>query len=220
MDHLIQILQVGRAWDPMPEPFVTLGLLAGRTSRLRLGTLVSPMSFRSPGVVAKSVAALDVLTGGRAFCGVGAGWGEREHLAHGVAFPPAGERVDRLAAGIETMRALWSSGTKAYEGQHVSLPEPTSYPRPVGTLPVVVRGSGRRVLRVAAELGDACNVRTAVLDQVFPVLRQHRRGPGGPVPTAGRAGGRHGLRGAGRPRQARGRRTSGPGGYGAAVTRP
>ncbi len=173
MDHLVQIPQVARAWDPIPEPYVTLGLLAGRSTSLHLGTLVSPMTFRSPGVVAKSVATLDVLTGGRAFCGVGAGWWEREHLGFGVPFPGPGERVDRLAAGIETMRALWSTGTKAYQGERVSLPETTSYPRPVGPVPVVVGGAGRRTLRVAAELGDASNVRTEVLDQALPVLRAH-----------------------------------------------
>ena len=173
MDHLVQIPQVARAWDPIPEAYVTLGLLAGRTSSLHLGTLVSPMTFRSPGVVAKSVATLDVLTGGRAFCGVGAGWWEREHLGFGVPFPGAGERVDRLAAGIETMRALWSTGTKAYQGERVSLPETTSYPRPVGRVPVVVGGAGRRTLRVAVELGDASNVRTEVLDRALPVLRAH-----------------------------------------------
>ncbi len=173
MDHLLQIPQVARAWDPIPEPYVTLGLLAGRTTRLHLGTLVSPLTFRSPGVLSKAVATLDVLSGGRAFCGVGAGWWEREHLGFGEPFPRPGERVDRLAAGIETMRALWSAGTRAHDGPRVSLPETTSYPRPVGRVPVVVGGAGRRTLRVAAELGDASNVRTEVLDLALPVLRAH-----------------------------------------------
>ena len=84
MDHLIQIPQVGRAWEPIPEPWVTLGLLAGLPTRLRLGTLVSPLSLHTAGRLAKTAATLDALSGGRAFCGVGAGWWEREHVAFGI----------------------------------------------------------------------------------------------------------------------------------------
>ncbi len=158
MDHLIQIPQVGRAWDPIPEPFVTLGLLAGLDTRLALGTLVSPVTFRRPGLLAKAVATLDVLSGGRAFCGVGAGWWEREHAAYGLAFPTPGERLDLLEEGIETMRALWSTGTRSYAGQRVSLPETTSYPRPLHDVPIIVGGSGQRSLSIAGRLGDGCNV--------------------------------------------------------------
>ena len=159
MDHLVQIPQVGRAWEPIPEPYVTLGLLAGLDTRLRLGTLVTPMTLRPAGVVAKAVATLDVLSAGRAFVGVGAGWWEREHAGFGVPFPGTRARLDLLEDGIEIMRALWSPGTKAWEGTRVRLPETTSYPRPVGRVPVVVGGSGeRRTLRIAARLGDACNL--------------------------------------------------------------
>jgi alkanesulfonate monooxygenase SsuD/methylene tetrahydromethanopterin reductase-like flavin-dependent oxidoreductase (luciferase family)/predicted kinase len=165
MDHLIQIPQVGRAWDPIPEPWVTLGLLAGLPTSLRLGTLVSPASAHLAGRLAKQAATLDVLTGGRAFCGVGAGWWEREHAAFGIPFAPGGQRVADLERCIETMRALWSPGTKAFEGERVSLPETTCYPRPVGDLPIVVGGRGARVLDVAARLGDACNVPPAYVEQ-------------------------------------------------------
>ncbi len=158
MDHLIQIPQVGRAWDPIPEPWVTLGALAAATTRLQLGTLVSPVTFRAPGVTAKAAATLSALSGGRAFVGVGAGWWEREHAAYGLEFPSATERLDALERGIETMRALWAPGTKPYAGQHVSLPETTCYPRPVGDLPIIVGGGGARTLRIAARLGDGCNV--------------------------------------------------------------
>ena len=173
MDHLVQVPQVGRAWDPLPEPLVTLGALAASTSRLRLGTLVSPVTFRPPGVLAKAMATLDVLSGGRAFCGVGAGWYAREHAAHDVAFPPVAARQDALARGIEVMRALWGPGTKALDGTHVSLPETTSYPRPRHDVEVVVGGAGDRTLRIAAELGDACNVRTPLLADALPVLASH-----------------------------------------------
>ncbi|NUR09663.1 MAG: LLM class flavin-dependent oxidoreductase [Nocardioidaceae bacterium] len=176
MDHLVQIPQVGTAWEPIPEPWVTLGMLAGLDTRLRLGTLVTPVTFRPPGITAKAAATLDTLSGGRAFVGVGAGWWEREHLGFGLRFPPARERLDALEAGIETMRALWAPGTKAYDGARVSLPETTSYPRPVHDIPVVVGGGGeRRTLRIAARLGDACNVPSdpATLDRKVAVLRRH-----------------------------------------------
>lgn len=159
MDHLVQIPQVGRAWEPIPEPYVTLGLLAGLDTGLRLGTLVTPMTLRPAGVVAKAVATLDALSGGRAFVGVGAGWWDREHAGFGVPFPGPRARLDLLEDGIETMRALWSPGTKAWHGTRVGLPETTSYPRPVGPVPVIVGGSGElRTLRIAARLGDACNL--------------------------------------------------------------
>ncbi len=158
MDHLVQIPQVGRAWDPIPEPWVTLGHLAALDTDLRLGTLVSPVTLHHAGVLAKQAATLDVLSGGRAFCGVGAGWFEREHAGFGVPFPAAPQRLDALAATIETMRALWAPGTKAYAGERVSLPETTFYPRPVGDLPVLVGGAGARTLRIAGALGDAVNV--------------------------------------------------------------
>jgi alkanesulfonate monooxygenase SsuD/methylene tetrahydromethanopterin reductase-like flavin-dependent oxidoreductase (luciferase family)/predicted kinase len=176
MDHLIQIPQVGRAWEPIPEPWVTLGALAGLGTRLRLGTLVSPVTFRRPGITAKAAASLDVICGGRAFLGLGAGWWDREHAAFGLAFPTARERLDELEAGIETIRALWASGTKAYVGQRVKLPETTCYPRPLGEVPIIVGGSGeQRTLRIAAKLADGCNLPSdpAILDRLLGVLRRH-----------------------------------------------
>jgi alkanesulfonate monooxygenase SsuD/methylene tetrahydromethanopterin reductase-like flavin-dependent oxidoreductase (luciferase family)/predicted kinase len=173
MDHLIQIPQVGRAWEPIPEPWVTLGLLAGLGLDLTLGTLVTPATYRAPGVLAKTAATLDALSGGRAFCGVGAGWWEREHAGFGLPFAPAGERLDQLELTIETLRALWAPGTKAYEGKRVTLPETTCYPRPAGHIPIIVGGSGDRTLGIAARLGDGCNLpaNLDLLDRKLPVLR-------------------------------------------------
>lgn len=175
MDHLIQIPQVDRAWAPIPEPWVTLGTLAALGTDLRLGTLVTPVTFRSPGITAKAAATLDVLTGGRAFVGVGAGWWEREHEAYALSFPSPSERLDALERGIETMRALWAPGTKAYDGDLVSSPETTCYPRPVGAIPVIVGGTGARTLRIAATLGDAANVPSTQpgLDTHIANLRGH-----------------------------------------------
>lgn len=159
MDHLIQIPQVDRAWEPIPEPWVTLGMLAGLPTNLRLGTLVSPVTFREPGIIAKTVATLDALSNGRAFCGLGAGWWLREHQAYGLDFPEDRRRLDQLQVCIETLRALWAPGTKAYHGRHVHLPETTCYPRPVSNVPIIVGGSGeRRTLRIVAEQADGCNL--------------------------------------------------------------
>ena len=159
MDHLIQIPQVDRAWEPIPEPWVTLGLLAGLDTQLLLGTLVSPVTFRAPGIIAKTVATLDALSNGRAFCGLGAGWWLREHQAYGLDFPGAKERLDQLQVCIETLRALWAPGTKAYHGRYVHLPETTCYPRPVAAVPIIVGGSGeRRTLRIVAEQADGANL--------------------------------------------------------------
>jgi alkanesulfonate monooxygenase SsuD/methylene tetrahydromethanopterin reductase-like flavin-dependent oxidoreductase (luciferase family) len=176
MDHLIQIPQVDRAWEPIPEPWVTLGMLAGLDTRLRLGTLVSPVTFRPPGIVAKTVATLDALSGGRAFLGIGAGWWAREHAAFGLRLPPPAQRLDDLASAIETIRALWAPGTKAYQGSRVTLPETTCYPRPPHDVPIIVGGSGeRRTLRIAAELADGINVPSdePTLRRKLTVLQQH-----------------------------------------------
>jgi alkanesulfonate monooxygenase SsuD/methylene tetrahydromethanopterin reductase-like flavin-dependent oxidoreductase (luciferase family)/predicted kinase len=176
MDHLIQIPQVGRAWDPIPEPWVTLGALAALDTNLTLGTLCTPVTFRPPGLIAKSAATLDVLSGGRAFVGIGAGWWEREHAAYGLSFPEPAKRLVDLEVAVETMRALWAPGTKAYEGVRVSLPETTCYPRPVGRIPLIVGGGGEgRTLRIAARWGDACNVRAdaETVRHKTAVLRRH-----------------------------------------------
>ena len=183
MDHLVQIPQVGRAWDPVPEPWVTLGALAALGTDLELGTLCTPVTFRAPGIIAKAAATLDVISGGRAFCGLGAGWWGREHAAYGLPFPSTAQRLDDLATAAETVRALWAPGTKAYAGERVALPETTCYPRPVGPLPLIVGGGGeRRTLRIAARWGDACNVRSdleTVLHKTA-VLRRHCEAVGRP----------------------------------------
>jgi alkanesulfonate monooxygenase SsuD/methylene tetrahydromethanopterin reductase-like flavin-dependent oxidoreductase (luciferase family) len=176
MDHLIQIPQVDRAWAPIPEPWVTLGMLAGLDTDLRLGTLVSPVTFRRAGITAKAAATLDALSGGRAFLGIGAGWWGREHDAFGLPFPPTKQRLDDLESAIEVIRALWSPGTKAYEGERVSLPETTCYPRPVSDIPIIVGGGGeRRTLRIAARSADGCNLSSdpAALERKLAVLRRH-----------------------------------------------
>jgi alkanesulfonate monooxygenase SsuD/methylene tetrahydromethanopterin reductase-like flavin-dependent oxidoreductase (luciferase family) len=137
---------------------------------------VSPVTLRAPGVLAKTVATLDALSGGRAFCGIGAGWWAREHAAFGLPFRPAAQRLDQLEPAIETLRALWQPGTGAYHGAWVTLPETTCYPRPAGPVPIIVGGAGeRRTLRIAARLGDGCNLPAdlPVLDRKLAILRSH-----------------------------------------------
>jgi alkanesulfonate monooxygenase SsuD/methylene tetrahydromethanopterin reductase-like flavin-dependent oxidoreductase (luciferase family) len=177
MDHLIQIPQVGRAWDPLPEPWVALGALAGLGTGLRLGTLCTPVTFRPAGVTAKAAATLSALTGGRVFLGIGAGWWAREHAAYGLELPGPKARLDQVERAILTLRALWAAGTKAYAEGGVDLPETTCYPRPAAPIPIVVGGSGeRRTLRIAARLGDACNVPGGDVDALrhkIEVLHRH-----------------------------------------------
>ena len=198
MDHLIQVPQVGRAWDPIPEPWVTLGAIAGLGTGLELGTLCTPVTFRPAGITAKAAATLSALTGGRAFVGIGAGWWEREHAAYDIPFPPARERLDDLERAIVTMKALWASGTKAYDDHGVVLPETTSYPRPAGPIPVIVGGSGeRRTLRIAAAHGDACNLRTTDEAELVAAHRRAARPLRRRRPTARGRGG-HRPRPAGR----------------------
>jgi alkanesulfonate monooxygenase SsuD/methylene tetrahydromethanopterin reductase-like flavin-dependent oxidoreductase (luciferase family)/predicted kinase len=176
MDHLIQIPQVDRAWEPIPEPWVTLGMIAGLDTNLQLGTLVSPVTFREPGIIAKTVATLDVLSNGRAFCGLGAGWWLREHQAYGLDFPSDAQRLDQLQVCIETLRALWAPGTKAYHGRYVHLPETTCYPRPISDVPIIVGGSGeQRTLRIVAEQADGCNLPSdqTMLQTKIKILHRH-----------------------------------------------
>ncbi len=154
MDHLIQIPQVGRAWEPIPEPWVTLGLLAALDTRLRLGTLVTPVTFRPAGIIAKAAATLDALSGGRAFVGIGAGWWEREHAAFGLPFPPAA-RTARLSRVVHRDHAgavgRRDQGVRRRAGQP---PRDDVLPAAGRRRPGHRRRRGRaRTMRIAARLG-------------------------------------------------------------------
>lgn len=160
MDHFRQVPQVGRPWDDMLEPAVTLGALAAATTRIRLGCLVHAVGYRNVGLLAKTVATLDVLSGGRAWCGLGAGWYEAEHVAYGYPFLPARERLDLLEDALQALPLLWGKGSPAFEGRVLRLPDTTCYPRPLqDRVPVLVGGGGeRRTLRLVARYADACNL--------------------------------------------------------------
>jgi alkanesulfonate monooxygenase SsuD/methylene tetrahydromethanopterin reductase-like flavin-dependent oxidoreductase (luciferase family) len=178
MDHTRQIPQVGRDWDPMLEPYTALAWMAAVTSTVRLGALVSPVTFRNVGLLAKQVATIDVLSGGRAECGLGLGWYQREHDAYGWPFPPVAERYALLEDTILALRALWGPGSKPFDGEVLHLPETIGYPRPLqDPLPILVGGSGERTLRLAARLADAVNLMGDVDTVRAKVEHLHARNP-------------------------------------------
>jgi F420-dependent oxidoreductase-like protein len=160
MDHFLQIPQVGREWEDMLESYTTLGYLAGVTERIRLGTLVTGITYRNIAHLAKIVATLDVLSGGRAACGIGAAWFEREHRLYGWDFPPLAERYARLEDALELLPLMWGPGSPPFEGRTISVSETICYPRPLQErIPILVGGSGeRRTLRLVARYADACNL--------------------------------------------------------------
>jgi F420-dependent oxidoreductase-like protein len=160
MDHFVQIPQVGREWEDMLECYTTLGYLAGVTERIRLGTMVTGIAYRNVAHLAKIVATLDVLSGGRAMCGLGAGWFEREHRLYGWEFPPLAERFARLEDALELLPLMWGPGSPSFEGRTISVSEAICYPRPLQErIPILVGGSGeRRTLRLVARHADACNL--------------------------------------------------------------
>jgi F420-dependent oxidoreductase-like protein len=177
MDHLRQIPQVGRDWDPMPEAWSTLSWLAAATERMRLGSLVTPVTFRNIALFGKIVATVDVLSGGRVVCGIGAGWYEREHTAYGLPFPPIDRRYALLEDALEVLPLVWGPGSPRYDGRIARVPEAICYPRPLQEhVPILVGGGGeRRTLRLVARHGDACNVfgEADVVRHKVDVLRRH-----------------------------------------------
>jgi alkanesulfonate monooxygenase SsuD/methylene tetrahydromethanopterin reductase-like flavin-dependent oxidoreductase (luciferase family)/predicted kinase len=160
MDHFRQIPQLGRAWEDFPESFTTLAWLAACTERVRLGTLVTAVTHRNVGHLAKIVATLDVLSGGRAICGLGLGWFEAEHRAYGFDFPPRAQRYALLEDALAALPVLWGPGGKPFRGRALDLPDTSGYPRPLQEqVPIVLGGGGeRRTLPLAARYADVANV--------------------------------------------------------------
>ena len=159
MDHWFQIAGAGEPSDPMLEGYTSLGFLAGQTSRISLGLLVTGVTYRHPGLLAKTVATLDVLSGGRAVLGIGAAWFEREHLGLGVPYPPVSERFERLEETLQVCRQMWSADDGAYSGKHYQLAETLCSPQPLHRPRVMVGGSGeKKTLRLVAQYADACNL--------------------------------------------------------------
>ena len=161
MDHFFQISYAGPAEDPMLEGYSALSFLAGVTKRVTLGTLVTGVIYRYPGILAKTVTTLDVLSGGRAWFGIGAGWYEREAKGLGVPFPPLKDRFEQLEEALQIVHQMWDGTVAPFAGKHYQLaetlnqPQPVQQPRPR----IMIGGTGeQKTLRMVAQYADACNL--------------------------------------------------------------
>src|ERR1700689_180661 len=179
MDHWFQMEMMATAQDPMLEGYTSLGFLAGQTRTITLGLLVTGVTYRHPGLLAKVVTTLDILSGGRAQLGIGAAWYEREHKGLGVPFPPVSERFERLEEALQICLQMWSDDDGPYEGRHYQLAETICSPRPLQQPGprILIAGSGeRKTLRLVARYADACNmfaVGPAAVGQKLEVLARH-----------------------------------------------
>lgn len=162
-DHLLQVDRYGArpGETEMLEAYTTLGYLAARTERVQLGTMVSAVTFRPPALLIKAVTTLDVLSGGRAMLGIGAGYQEEEAAAMGLPLPPVSERFDRLDETLQIALRMWSGDTSPYHGRHYGLDAPVASPAPIARPhpPILIGGTGeKRTLPLVARYADACNV--------------------------------------------------------------
>jgi F420-dependent oxidoreductase-like protein len=177
MDHVWQIAHFGPPEHEMLEAYTTLGFLAASTDRVKLLTVVTAVVYRDPGLLAKEVTTLDVLSGGRAILGIGAAWNEEEARGLGLFFPPLAERYERLEEALRICRQMWSDDDGPFEGKHYHLgrtlnsPQALSRPHP----PILIGGSGeRKTLRLVARYADACNLfDSPELAHKLDVLREH-----------------------------------------------
>lgn len=178
MDHYFQMEVFGGPPEPMLEGYTALGFAAAQTERVRLGLLVTGITYRHPGLLAKIVTTLDVLSEGRAQLGLGAAWYDREHHGLGVPFPEVSERFERLEETLQICRQMWSENDGPYDGKHYQLAETWCVPAPVqARIPIMIGGSGeRKTLRLVAQYADACNLFGADGNDIrhkLEVLRRH-----------------------------------------------
>jgi F420-dependent oxidoreductase-like protein len=177
MDHFFQIGVVGPPGNDMLEAYTTLGYLAGCTSRASLLTLVTGTVYRNPGILAKIVSTLDVLSGGRAWLGIGAAWNEEESRGLGIPFPPVAERFERLEETLRICLQMWRDDESPFEGRHYRLERPICHPQPLSRPhpPIMIGGSGeRKTLRFVARYAQACNLFPGPdLARKLDVLRAH-----------------------------------------------
>jgi F420-dependent oxidoreductase-like protein len=179
MDHLWQIHMIGPPEHEMLECYTALGWLAAKTERVKLLAMVTAVVYREPGLLAKAVTTLDVLSGGRAILGIGAAWNADESAGLGLPFPPTAERFERLEEALQIIRQMWSGDEGPYAGRHYQLartlnsPPALSQPHP----PILIGGAGeKKTLRLVAKYADACNIAAYDLDTTahkLDVLRQH-----------------------------------------------
>ena len=179
MDHYFQMEAFTRAEDPMLEGYTTLGYVAGVTEKMTLGLLVTGVSYRYPGLLAKIVTTLDVLSGGRGMLGIGAAWYEREHVGLGVPFYPIAERLERLEEALQICLQMWSENDGPYEGKHYRLAETLNVPPALTSPhpPILIGGGGeRKLLRLVAKYADMNNLFSSSPEEVrhkLDVLARH-----------------------------------------------
>jgi len=180
MDHFWQIGRNGPPEHDMLEGYTALAFMAGLTSRVTLGTMVTGVVYRHPGVLAKTVTALDVLSGGRAWLGIGAAWNEAESRGLGIPFPPIAERFERLEETLQICLQMWEGkrgSEKPFNGKHYQLERPLNVPQTVSRPRprILIGGMGeRKTLRLVAQYADACNLfPTPELPHKLEVLREH-----------------------------------------------
>jgi F420-dependent oxidoreductase-like protein len=175
-DHFFQMEGMGRAEDPFLEGYTSMGFLAGQTRSITLTMLVTGVTYRYPGVLAKTMTTLDVLAQGRSMFGVGAAWYEREHLALGVPYPPLKDRFEMLEETLQICGQMWSDDDGPYEGKHYKLAETICQPQPIRRPPILIGGDGeKKTLRMVAQYADVWNT-TASIDELphkLDVLRRH-----------------------------------------------
>lgn len=178
MDHLYQIGVMGPPTNAMLEGYTLLGALAARTSKVRLGTLVTGVTYRNPALLAKITTTLDIISSGRAILGIGSAWNEHEHRGYGFEFPPPRERFERLTEAVQICRLMFREDTPSFDGTYYRIENALNIPRPVtpGGPPILIGGSGEKwTLRLVAERGDACNLfgDLATIRHKLSVLEAH-----------------------------------------------
>jgi len=176
-DHFFQMEGVGRAEDPFLEGYTSLGYLAGRTTNITLALLVTGVTYRHPGLLAKTVTTLDVLSQGRSMFGIGAAWYEREHLALGVPYPPLRDRFEMLEETLQICQQMWSDNDGPYDGKHYQLAETICQPQPIRRPPILIGGGGeKKTLRLVAQYADVWNSTDSEIDVLthkIDVLTRH-----------------------------------------------
>ncbi|BCL78539.1 LLM class F420-dependent oxidoreductase [Ktedonobacteria bacterium brp13] len=187
MDHFFQIHMVGPAENEMLEGWSALAFAAGRTNRIKLGTMVTGVTYRHPALLVKTATTLDVLSHGRAYLGIGAAWNEEEHKGLGVPFPPLKERFERLEEALQIAHQMWRGDEQPFHGQHYTLERPLNSPLSVQQPhpPILIGGTGeKKTLRMVAQYGDACNLFARLgkdeLARKLDVLREHCQNVGRP----------------------------------------
>ena len=180
MDHFFQIRTVGPAEHEMLEGWSALAFAAARTNHIKLGTMVTGVTYRHPGLLVKTATTLDVLSHGRTYFGIGAAWNEQEHRGLGVPFPPLAERFERLEETLQIALQMWAGDERPFEGKHYQLERPLNSPQAIQKPhpPILIGGTGeKKTLRLVAQYGDACNIFARLghdeVKRKFDILRDH-----------------------------------------------